>query len=522
MAEAGGVPQRLWDQVATINQYKDAIAILPDKHRILMKTLGPLYTAHMKMKMAMSSVKGAITGTSKATTKATKKAWKPFALVLGTVVASFKGMLLAMMPLMGLIFGVMGAMLLFAVVFDQGGGTLLKWVENLPIVGAAFALLKDGIAKVKETFGGLGLSMETISDYLDVWKERFLGTWETIRANVTLPEMDGGAFFEGLIEGLTTVFTVFMEIHTMVYDAIFFIVDTLIEAGFVQMLIDNVMLVWDTLQTVFDLFAWALGDTGIGDFVQFLIDIVIGFVDFLNTSGILSFVFELIGVVWEVVATLVVIAAFIISLVIKIVGFIYPYIAPYYKAVIAAIGMVVTIVMGVVRTLMAIFRAFMALLRGDFDAVGEHISSIGDIFKDVFNGVKGFFKSFVNSIIDFISPVFKLINAGIKTFNKIPLVPNLPTIDIEGMKLAKGGIASGPKSGYPATLHGTEAVVPLPDGRTIPVTIKGGLSGGGDTTVNINVSGANGDPRKIARMVGEEVGRVFKNRSRGSGISRGM
>lgn len=34
-----------------------------------------------------------------------------------------------------------------------------------------------------------------------------------------------------------------------------------------------------------------------------------------------------------------------------------------------------------------------------------------------------------------------------------------------------GGIAAGPKSGYAATLHGTEAVVPLPDGKTIPVTM---------------------------------------------------
>lgn len=35
-----------------------------------------------------------------------------------------------------------------------------------------------------------------------------------------------------------------------------------------------------------------------------------------------------------------------------------------------------------------------------------------------------------------------------------------------------GGVFSGATSGYPATLHGTEAVVPLPDGRTIPVVIK--------------------------------------------------
>jgi GH24 family phage-related lysozyme (muramidase) len=38
---------------------------------------------------------------------------------------------------------------------------------------------------------------------------------------------------------------------------------------------------------------------------------------------------------------------------------------------------------------------------------------------------------------------------------------------------ADGGAFSGPRSGYRAVLHGPEAVVPLPDGRTIPVTIAG-------------------------------------------------
>ena len=36
---------------------------------------------------------------------------------------------------------------------------------------------------------------------------------------------------------------------------------------------------------------------------------------------------------------------------------------------------------------------------------------------------------------------------------------------------AKGGISTGPVSGYQETLHGTEAVVPLPDDKSIPVTI---------------------------------------------------
>ena len=44
---------------------------------------------------------------------------------------------------------------------------------------------------------------------------------------------------------------------------------------------------------------------------------------------------------------------------------------------------------------------------------------------------------------------------------------------------AGGGIASGPISGYSATLHGKEAVVPLPDGDSIPVTVKS-TTGSGD------------------------------------------
>jgi hypothetical protein len=39
---------------------------------------------------------------------------------------------------------------------------------------------------------------------------------------------------------------------------------------------------------------------------------------------------------------------------------------------------------------------------------------------------------------------------------------------------AKGGIATGPVTGFPAMLHGTEAVVPLPDGKTLPVNIDMG------------------------------------------------
>jgi hypothetical protein len=49
---------------------------------------------------------------------------------------------------------------------------------------------------------------------------------------------------------------------------------------------------------------------------------------------------------------------------------------------------------------------------------------------------------------------------------------------------AEGGVFSGPKSGYAATLHGTEAVIPLPNGKSIPVE---GTGVGGGGTLNVNI-----------------------------------
>ena len=49
--------------------------------------------------------------------------------------------------------------------------------------------------------------------------------------------------------------------------------------------------------------------------------------------------------------------------------------------------------------------------------------------------------------------------------------PNAQSPEIVG-PMADGGIASGPKSGFLANLHGTEAVVPLPNGRSIPIDMS--------------------------------------------------
>lgn len=58
---------------------------------------------------------------------------------------------------------------------------------------------------------------------------------------------------------------------------------------------------------------------------------------------------------------------------------------------------------------------------------------------------------------------------------------------------AEGGVFSGPRSGFPATLHGTEAVVPLPNGRAIPV------EGGGGGTLNVNIQAV--DSQSIVELM---------------------
>lgn len=75
------------------------------------------------------------------------------------------------------------------------------------------------------------------------------------------------------------------------------------------------------------------------------------------------------------------------------------------------------------------------------------------------------------------------VSEAVKTFRKLLLGADSPSIapgvetyanpalfsDVKGR--AMGGISTGPVSGYTEVLHGTEAVVPLPDNKTIPVSL---------------------------------------------------
>jgi hypothetical protein len=65
---------------------------------------------------------------------------------------------------------------------------------------------------------------------------------------------------------------------------------------------------------------------------------------------------------------------------------------------------------------------------------------------------------------------------------------------------ASGGVFTGPHTGYPMTLHGTEAVVPLPDGQSIPVDMRGA-----DNSELINEIRKLREEMRLNRMTTESV-----------------
>ena len=78
--------------------------------------------------------------------------------------------------------------------------------------------------------------------------------------------------------------------------------------------------------------------------------------------------------------------------------------------------------------------------------------------------------------------------AAVAAMNRQGLKQTVMPKDPVHFSFAKGGIASGPKSGYKAMLHGTEAVVPLPDGKKIPVNMQ--ESSNGSMSKQIDMMGA--------------------------------
>ena len=149
MAEGGktiaGMDYQFAEHIKTLQQYGDQLTILPDKHRVMMKFLGPLYDTYIKLGFSLESVKSKFTTSGDAGVKSMEgidkksgaadktlntfvKTVGVFGAVLTPVVATagmFKklltGIVGTVLTMVGLIFSFSAVLMVLVASLDQGG-----------------------------------------------------------------------------------------------------------------------------------------------------------------------------------------------------------------------------------------------------------------------------------------------------------------------------------------------------------------------------------------------------------------
>ena len=169
-------------------------------------------------------------------------------------------------------------------------------------------------------------------------------------------------------------------------------------------------------------------------------------------------------------------------------------------------------------------------------------SSMATAFQSIIEGTSNMKDAFLTMTKSILSAMAQILaqQAAIAVMGSIPFFPGLgPGSRHGGIMKAPGsrsyrgggisrgymtgGVADGPQSGYPVTLHGTEAVVPLPNGRSIPVEMTGGM-GGNNISVNVNMTtgetsstGSGQDSYALGRAISAAVTREIEKQQRPGG-----
>ena len=434
--------------------------------------MGPFYTKYVDLKNTMETTIEVF----EETTKKTEKLGDAVKVALGPIGGVLKA-------------------------FQQINTIMIFVLGAFALVGAAVFLLTKQFGGGEQAFGAFNMVIEAGKGVIDA----FMGAVQAVIGAVSGIDFAGAAggcipVLEGIFVFLSNILTIYLTFIGAVLTGIGDIVARMDEAGMFQRIADAFGVFFGLVGMAMGIIIQAIDDTGItmGDLIGGIKGLVKGIVDFLFNSGLIEFavkVIEYIGVIFGVLA---VVAAGIISIFIQIWGRSGPPLVNFVKALFNFLEPIVRIITGILGLIM--------------DAIMGLIDWLSPYFQTAMDGIM--------VILDPILEAIEFILDGASA--ALEFGGDLLGGAADFLGFNDGGVASGPTSGYPVMLHGTEAVVPLPDGRTIPVSIKGDVGGGGQTNnINISVSGG-GNARDIAKAVSDEVSKVLRNRSRGGSYTRGV
>lgn len=361
------------------------------------------------------------------------------------------------------------------------------------------------------------------------------------------------AFVDLWIVGFTSITSFLIDFYTALNDAGVF--TALI--GLVYSVLEAYGYVFDGIKAGFK--AAGISGEGFGNKIK---DSLSGLMSYIKASGILDLSVRFINglsnffvkygkVLGGVLKWLIIIVAFFSGPIIKAIKASLQIIFVAFKTVMEVItellegdfrGAFVALFDGIIEIVAIAFNAWLDIASWAFSQIGNALGYLWSVFVGFFTDLGTWaynaaysmwdtFTGWISQIIDFIWGIPDALTQAVSDamdsltdFDLSGAIGGVLDIDVlGGLGFSGGGIAKGPTSGYPVTLHGTEAVVPLPDGKTIPVALQGAMPRSGDNiSFNINISGSKGDPNEVAKLVGKEVQRAFRTRSRSGGYGRGI
>ena len=502
------------ERVATKSQALTLVSV-----KLKKAALGPIYDLYLDMKAAIRGVTAVLNPFSKQV-DATGKAVTVLTGPLGLVVKLFTNLKYAVLFFTALLVG-MGAVLASAATGTlslEGGLQALSNGFDF-LLGAGSAAL-DYIGSFDYSILKTGLT-DVLDLMLDIAPIAFSGL-------VMLIQGIGQAFvfLQPYIQDFMDAIGIAMSYSV---GALYTLYDALQEAGFFDALIYAADGLYTGFMNLFGGIKDGMDDTGIslGGIINRIIDGFTGLMNFLYEAGVLDFIVLVMLRLGDLAALAGTLLGTVLEYAIKFFVGLYKFAKPVFSA----LGTLFSFTLDVLIKLLE--GDFIGAIERIFEGIGNFFDGLGGkilgVFswalggiESLFGGMYDFVMEILDEIADALSPITDAIGGVMDTVGGAVG----GALDSVGgfFGMSSGGIATGPTSGYPVALHGTEAVVPLPDGRTIPVSLQGaGKMGGGDTvTFNINVNGAKGDAKEVAKLVGQEVQRAFRSRSRSGGYGRGI